>query len=137
MNIVTPSSIRIVLSYINTKPTHTHSLSADTLNMQRLQYNRRTCRIKTAQRQLDLTGDNTPIHHHAPGDSTTLHSDSRQQSTHTHTCTHAHRCVTKSANTKHTTAHVSITTNLTGLLVCCVCTRLYPHILFICMRAHE
>lgn len=36
-----------------------------------------------ALRQLDPTGDNTPIHHRALGDFTSHHSDSSQQSTHT------------------------------------------------------
>lgn len=53
--------------------------------MQRLRYNRRTRSIKTAQRQLDLTSDNTPIHHQAPRDSTSLHSASSHPSTHTGT----------------------------------------------------
>lgn len=100
--------------------------------MQCLQYNRRTCSIKTAQRQQDLTSDNTCIHHHAPGDSTSLHIDSSQQSTHTHTNSHAHahRCVTKSANAQHTTAHVRNTTNRTGLLVCRVSVRACIHIYY-------
>lgn len=107
---------------ILTKTPPTLNICADVPNMQWLWYNRRTCSIKKAQRQLDLTGDNTPIHHHGLGDSTSLHRDSSQRSAHTHACS----CVTKNTRAKHTATHVSITTSRMGLFVWCTCVCARP-----------
>lgn len=65
--------------------------------------------MKMAQKQLDLTSDNTPIHHHNPW---RLYIPSQQLQSAERT--HKRSCVT---NTWHTTTHVSIAASPMVLLV--------------------
>lgn len=120
INILTPSHIRIaiVIRATLTQNPPTLTFRADTPNMWCLWCNKRTYSIKTAQTQLDLTSDNTPIHHHAHGDSTSLHSDSSEQSTHTYT----HAVVLKRAQTHTIQLPMSASPPICVLCVC-VCAR--------------
>lgn len=96
-------------------------------DMQRPWCEKETRSGKTAKKkkktQLDLTRDNTPIHHRSRGDSTSLHSDSSQRRTHTRT----HSGVTKSTSAKHTTTHVSTSSNQLQRLFLCVCVCVSLH----------